>query len=137
MSTEITGHCYCGDVHWKAQGPGFMKFECYCRECRYHSGGGPVIGFAVMNEGFEITKGAVKGFTRSDIDGAVTRQFCPNCGTHMFTRAPSFPQGLIVKAGSLDNEADFDGPEFAAFTCDARPWHRLPDTLPVHERWPG
>ena len=47
---SITGRCYCGDVHYKAEGPGFMKFECYCRECRYISGGGPVMGMAVLNE---------------------------------------------------------------------------------------
>ena len=47
---SITGRCYCGDVHYKAEGPGFMKFECYCRECRYISGGGPVMGMAVLTE---------------------------------------------------------------------------------------
>ncbi len=132
---DITGRCYCGQVAYKAHGPGFMKFECYCRECRYISGGGPVMGMAVMNEGFEITKGEVKSFTRDDVEGAVTRQFCPNCGTHMITRAPGFPQGVIIKIGSLDDESQFDGAEMAAFACDARPWHRLPDHIPVKQRW--
>ncbi len=134
---SITGRCYCGDVKYQAQGPGSLMSECYCRECRYISGGGPVIGMAVLNDGFEITQGAVKDFTRSDLKGAVTRQFCPRCGTHLFTRAPGFPQGVIVKAGSLDNPDDFGGADFAAFGCDAEPWHRLPSDIPVHDRWPG
>jgi hypothetical protein len=133
----ITGRCYCGDVHYQAEGPGFMKFECYCRECRYISGGGPVIGMAVLNEGFEVTKGEVKAFTRHDIDSAVTREFCPNCGTHLFTRAPGFPQGVIIKIGSLDNQDEFGGAEFAAFASDAEDWHHLPTDIPVHDRWPG
>ena len=33
---------------------------------------------AMPTEGFELTKGAVKGFTRDDIEGAVTREFCEN-----------------------------------------------------------
>lgn len=133
---SITGRCYCGEVQYKAEGPGFMKFECYCRECRYISGGGPVMGMAVLNEGFEVTKGNVTGFARSDIQGAVTREFCPTCGTHLFTRAPSFPQGVILKIGSLDNQDDFGGAEFAAFASDAQDWHRLPTDIPAHERWP-
>ena len=100
---SITGRCYCGDVHYKAEGPGFMKFECYCRECRYISGGGPVMGMAVLNEGFEITKGEVKGFTRADIDHAVTRQFCPNCGTRIEAARPT----ACPKCGTPANGAKF------------------------------
>ncbi|MEY3986441.1 MAG: hypothetical protein RLZ59_1886 [Pseudomonadota bacterium] len=132
----ITGRCYCGDVEFQAEGPGFMKFECYCRECQYISGGGPVIGMAVLKDGFALTKGAVAGFTRDDLPHAVTREFCPRCGTHMFTRAPGLPQGIILKIGSLDSAEDFGGAEFAAFSCDAQDWHRLPTHIPVHDRWP-
>ena len=45
---ELTGRCYCGDIHYKAEGE-------------------------------------PKDFTRSDLDNPVTRQFCPNCGTHLAT----------------------------------------------------
>ena len=131
----ITGGCYCKKLRYTAEPPVVMKFECYCRECQYISGGGPVIGMAVLNEGFAITQGEVKGFTRTDIEHGVTRQFCPECGTHLFTRAPGFPQGVIIKIGSLDNQGDFGGAEFAAFGCDAQPYHRLPTDIAVRQKW--
>lgn len=131
----MTGRCYCGDVHYAAEGAVMMKFECYCRECQYISGGGPVMGMAVPVEGYTLTKGAVKGFTRTDIEGGVTREFCANCGTHIATRAPGFPQGVIIKIGSLDNQADFGGADFAAYACDAQEYHRLPKDVPVRQRW--
>ncbi len=131
----ITGRCYCGDVHYKAEGPVLLKAECFCRECQYITGGGSLHIMAVPLEGFEMTKGAVKGFQRSDIDGAVTREFCPNCGTHLFTRAPALPTAIILKVGALDDQAQYDGPDTANFTCDARPWHHVPSDIPAFEKW--
>jgi hypothetical protein len=133
----IEGGCYCKQVRYKAEGEALMKAECFCRECQYITGGASVIIMAVPAEGFQITKGETKGFTRDDIPNAVTREFCPNCGTHILTRAPAFPQGVIVKVGSLDDPSVFGGPAFAAFACDAQSYHRLPDDVPVHQKWPG
>ena len=96
-----------------------------------------MIGFAVPVEGLSITKGAIKGFTRNDIENGVTREFCPDCGTHMFTRAPGFPQGVIIKTGSLDDPAVFGGPDFAAYAADAQPWHHLADERPIYQKWPA
>ena len=41
--------------------------------------------------GFAYTKGTPKGFRRSDLEGPVTREFCPECGTHLLSKAPSLP----------------------------------------------
>lgn len=131
----IEGGCYCGDVRYKAEGPALMKAECFCRECQYITGGGSLLVMAVAIDGFALTKGAVKGFTRTDIDGGVTREFCPNCGTHLFTRAPGFPAAVIVKVGSLDDQSQFSGPDTANFACDAQPYHRLPTDIPVFQKW--
>ena len=132
---SIKGGCYCGAVRYKAEGPAMMKAECFCRECQYITGGNSVLIMAVPADGFTITKGEPKGFARTDIEGAVTREFCPTCGTHILTRAPGFPQGVIVKVGSLDDPTAFGGPDFAAFACDAQPYHRLPETIPVRQKW--
>jgi hypothetical protein len=131
----ITGRCYCGDVHYEAEGPVLLRAECLCRECQYITGGGSLHVLAVPLKGFALTKGAVKDFARGDIAGAVTRQFCPNCGTHLFTRAPALSEAIIVKVGSLDDPAVYGGPDTANFACDAQAWHRLPSDIPVFQKW--
>jgi hypothetical protein len=131
----IEGGCYCGEVRYKSEGPALLKAECFCRECQYITGGGSLHIMAVSTEGFAVTKGEVKGFVRSDIEGAVTRQFCPNCGTHLFTRAPALPQAVIVKVGSLDDQSVYGGPDTANFACDAQSYHRLPTDIPVYQKW--
>ena len=133
--TTYEGGCYCGEVRYRAEGEPMMKAECFCRECQYITGGASVLVMALPADGFAIIKGAVKGFTRSDIPGAVTREFCPNCGTHLLTRAPGFPHGVIVKVGSLDDPKAFGGPQSAIFACDAQPYHRLPTDIPVYAKF--
>ena len=79
--TTYEGGCYCGEVRYRAEGEPFFKAECFCRECQYITGGASVLVMGMPADGFALTRGAIKGFTRTDIANAVTREFCPNCGT--------------------------------------------------------
>jgi hypothetical protein len=132
----IEGGCYCGQVRYRAQNRPLLKAECYCRQCQYITGGAPVLIMAVPAEGYEQT-GETTPFTHPDWPHAVTREFCPKCGTHLLTRAPGFPQGVILKVGGLDDPSIFGEPDFAAWAQDAQPYHRLPSHIPVHQKWPG
>ncbi len=131
----ITGGCYCGHVRYESSGEPFLKAECFCRECQYIAGGNSVLIMGVPADGYRITKGEPLGFTRDDIEGPVTRLFCPTCGTHIATRAPAAPQAVFIKVGSLDDPSLFGGPDTANFTCDAQSWHRLPTDIPVFAKW--
>ena len=68
-------------------------------------------------DGFSYTKGAPKQFTRSDLEGAVTREFCAECGTHLTTRRPGLP-AVILKVGTLDDPGLFGNPQMAIYTID-------------------
>lgn len=132
---KVEGGCYCGAVRYTAEGEPMMKAECYCRECQYIAGGANLLMMAMPVEGFELTKGKVKGYKRDDIEHAVTREFCENCGTHLFTRAASFKAGVIIKVGSLDDPSVFGKAESANYIGDAQPFHRLPTDIPCYEKW--
>lgn len=132
---KVEGGCYCGAVRYKAAGEAMMRVECFCRECQYVTGGNSLFAMALPTEGFEITKGAVKDFARDDLENPVTRQFCENCGTHLFTRAPGFGAGVIIKVGTLDDPSVFGGPDSSNFASDAQDYHRLPSDKPVFQKW--
>ena len=72
-------------------------------------------------DGFSYTKGTPKQFTRSDLEHAVTREFCAECGTHILTRRPGLP--AVV-------------PKMAIYTIDKQAFHEIPDGLPTFERLP-
>jgi len=85
-------------------------------------------------DGVKYTKGAPKQFARRDLEKPVTREFCPECGTHMVTR-PQRPL-VVVKVGTLDDPTLFGSPQMAIYTCDKQPFHQVPEGLPTFERLP-
>ncbi len=133
---EVEGGCYCGAVRYQASGEPLFKGQCHCRECQYGSGGGPNYLMALPSDSFSYTKGTPKAFTRSDLDAPVTREFCGDCGTQLVSLAPSLPGAALIKIGTLDDPASYEGPQAAIFTCDKQPFHQIPEGLPTFERTP-
>jgi len=134
---EVEGGCYCGNVRYQASGDPLFKGQCHCRECQYASGGGPNYLIALPDAGFDYTKGSAKGFSRTDLENPVTREFCPDCGTHLLSRAPGVPGAVILKVGTLDDPAVFEASQMAIFTMDKQPFHQIPEGLPSFERTPN
>ena len=132
---KIEGGCYCQDVRYESEGEIGMKAQCFCRECQYITGGDSLLIVGVPEDSFKVTKGALKGFKRRDLENGVTREFCPNCGTHVTTRA--MPGMVMIKVGTLDDPSIFEGPQMAIFTCDKQPYHHVPTDIPTFDKLPG
>lgn len=131
---KLEGGCYCGKVRYVAEGEPMLKAQCHCRECQYITGGAPNMFIVMPQAGFAYIKGAPKQFTRSDLEKPVTREFCPDCGTHLATR-PHRPV-IVVKVGTLDDPRSFGSPQMAIYAIDKQPFHQVPDGLPTFERMP-
>jgi hypothetical protein len=132
---KLEGGCYCGKVRYVAEGEPMRKGQCHCRECQFITGGAPNMFVVMPSAGFAYTKGAPKQFTRGDLENPVTREFCPDCGTHMATRPPGRPV-IVVKVGTLDDPKLYGGPQMAIFTIDKQPFHQIPEGLATFERMP-
>lgn len=134
---KIEGGCYCKGVRYVAEGHPLFMGQCHCRECQYVSGGGPNFTVGMPEGGFAYTKGAVKGFRRTDLPNGVTREFCPECGTHLLTRAPGVPGAVLLKVGTFDDPSLYPGPQIVIYTIDKQSFHHVPAGLPTFERVPG
>jgi hypothetical protein len=133
---KLEGGCYCGNVRYVSEGKPMMQAQCHCRECQYITGGAPNLFVLMPLDGFKYTKGTPKPFARSDLPRPVTREFCSECGTHLATKPFGRPI-VVVKVGTLDEPAQFGGPQMAIYTIDKQPFHQIPEGLPAHERLPG
>jgi hypothetical protein len=132
---KLQGRCYCGAVRYVAEGDPMMKAQCHCRECQYITGGSPNMFVLMPDGGFAYSKGTPKQFKRSDLERPVTREFCPECGTHLTTRVPGLP-AVVVKVGTLDDPTQFGTPQMAIYTCDKQAFHQIPDGMATFERLP-
>jgi hypothetical protein len=132
---KLEGRCYCGNVRYVAEGEPMLQAQCHCRECQYITGGAPNTFIVMPAAGHKYTRGTPKAFTRSDLERAVTREFCPDCGTHLATKPPGRPV-VVVKVGTLDDPKQFT-PQMAIFTVDKQPFHQIPEGLKTFERRPG
>ena len=132
---KLEGRCYCGNIRYVAEGDPLLQAQCHCRECQYITGGAPNTFIVMPLAGHKYTKGTPKSFTRSDIERAVTREFCPDCGTHLATKAAGRPIA-VVKVGTLDDPTQYT-PQMAIFTIDKQPFHQIPEGMKSFERRPG
>ena len=134
---KAEGGCYCGAVRYEAGGAPRFKGQCTCRECQYISGGSENLFMIMPADEFRYVKGEPKPFTRSDIPGPGTREFCGTCGTHLTTRSPRDTTMVVLKVGTLDDPAAYGGPQAAIWTADKQAYHLIPEGLPTFAGFPG
>ncbi|MBO0738140.1 MAG: GFA family protein [Alphaproteobacteria bacterium] len=136
MTATRTGGCLCGRVRYESQGEVLFSLLCHCRDCQYQSGSAFIAAIRVPAAGFRITKGEPKLYlSGSDAGNAVTRAFCPECGSPLFIRVSARPDIVGLRVGSLDDPSGFR-PEADIFVKSAQPWDHMNPDLPKHRTYP-
>ncbi|HEX7037036.1 MAG TPA: GFA family protein [Pseudomonadales bacterium] len=121
--TKVTGGCACGQIRFGFYEPLVFRGACHCRACQYTSGGGPAYVVGAVKAQFRVTRGHPAEFsTLSDAGHLVTRAFCANCGTHLYSFSDGSPGVCTVKVGALDEPSRFK-PKLHLWTSEAQPWH--------------
>ena len=124
----LTGRCLCGAVSYTTDAQPLAVTYCHCDDCRRATGSDYNIGVGVPVAELRVT-GEVNSFTVTGHGGhSTTREFCPTCGSPMFTRGK---ERVFINAGSLDNP-DALQPTRQIWTEMAVPWSRIPDGLECH-----
>ncbi|KAI0386319.1 Mss4-like protein [Hypomontagnella monticulosa] len=98
------GGCLCGKVRISYTSEPVTKLLCHCLDCRKISGSGFSINLIVPEEGFKITSGTPKTFTKVADSGLdITGHFCGDCGTTLFRDGECFGTNKILKTGIMDD----------------------------------
>lgn len=129
------GGCACGAVRYQAGSAPIATRICMCRDCQRMTGGaGTVLAF------FATDTVAVEGETgdfasTADSGNIIHRQFCPKCGTPLFSGAEVRPHLIGIRVGSLDDPSSVT-PEAIIWTEAAPAWAHLNPNLPHVPRQP-
>ncbi len=136
MSKKNTAQCACGEIKFEFdKDPDFVAV-CHCLDCKRASGGEAATFFGVQEDDFVITRGKPKAFHYTAQSGkGLDRNFCPNCGSRVFTtNLESFPGLVFVALGSVDSPLGIE-PKLEMFTKRRLGWAD-PLDLPQFENMP-
>lgn len=134
MARLITGGCLCGGVRYEYAGELGAAGYCHCSDCRKISGSAFGVSVAAAAAEFRIVKGVPKGFTKTGDSGRqVTRYFCPDCGSPLYTLPPLHPDRVFIKAGSLDDPT-LVAPSREAWTTSRVSWAEIAPGLTRYEK---
>ena len=133
---SITGGCACGAVRYECSADPIMAANCYCTDCQHSTGTAMASVMLVPKAAFKLT-GVLKQYeVTGDSGGKVSRGFCPNCGSPILSLLPAMADFVALKAGSLDDPAQFK-PMMQVFMKSAPPWAPVRDDLPKFDKQPG
>ncbi len=129
MSKGFTGGCLCGSVTWHSEADPVIVAHCHCVDCRKSSGTGHCTHIAVPASAFSV-QGEVKFYDRpADSGNMVSRGFCPNCGSALFSKNSAMPEIAFPRASSLD-DPECVTPQMVVYSSRAPSWDHMDPTLP-------
>lgn len=133
----IHGACLCGHISYEYQGSVGPANYCHCQDCRRCTGSAFNIGVRLDRAQFRLASGTLKSFTkRGDSGTQLTRHFCPECGSPIFTSSPNHPDHIYVKAGTLDDPT-LVKPTHQNWLVSKVPWSQIDPALAAFTKGTG
>ena len=133
--TKITGSCLCGEVSYSVDDEVMVTAECYCVDCRKSSGTSHCTHVALSDETFTV-KGVVSTYERpTDSGNIVSRSFCPECGSPLFSRNSEMPGSVFIRASCMD-DPDAVSPGMTVYASRAPKWAQINSDGPVFADMP-
>ncbi len=130
MGDVVSGGCLCGGIRYECSGEVGAAGYCHCEDCRRCTGSAFNVGVHVDLDKFRIVSGEPKTFTKAADSGTrLTRHFCSDCGSPLYTSSPRHPDIIYVKAGSFDDPTVVK-PDGQAWTDSAVSWAEIDAGLP-------
>ncbi len=133
---KMSGGCLCGQVRYSAEAEPAFVGVCHCRNCQKQAGSAFSIVVAIPKRAFSV-EGTLKTYAdRGDSGKAVSRRFCPECGSPILSEAEALPDLAVIKAGTLD-DTSWLKPTMEIYCDSAQNWVRLGGNLQRFARMPG
>jgi hypothetical protein len=123
---EMIGGCLCGQVRYVANADPAFVGVCHCKNCQKQTGTAFSVLVGIPKATMSV-QGRLKAFHDiGDSGQPVKRNFCPECGSPIFTDAAVMPEVAFIKAGTLDDTSWLD-PKLHVYCDSAERWTPIPE----------
>jgi hypothetical protein len=133
---KVAGGCACGQVRYDFNGELAMAVHCHCRDCQRSSGSGSAAVFAANRSDVHLTGKTSSYESMGDSGKSVTRHFCPNCGSPLFSDVQILPDLIFMRIVSLDDPSQIR-PGMHIYCDSSQVWDRPNDPLPKFGKMPS
>ena len=135
MSTQdhYAGSCLCGGIQYEVRGLLGDIIQCHCCRCRKATGTPFATNSPIAKADFYLLQGQqlLKSFTTTT---GVSRNFCSECGSPIYSVKADLPDVYRLRIGSLDTPIE-QKPTCHFYVGSKAEWEDIHDTLPqYHER---
>ncbi|MDI1264869.1 MAG: GFA family protein [bacterium] len=120
------GGCLCGAVRFKTDGEPLNVRICHCRTCQ-KAMGSPFYARALFDARAVTVEGETAHYATSE---ALHREFCPACGTRLFSRRTN-GTAVGVALATFDDRNAF-APTEHIWVSEKIEWVRIDDGLTQH-----
>ena len=129
---KLSGHCHCGAVSYQVDGEPVRMARCHCNACRRTTGTGHSVQAFFHRQDVTISGETASYQSIADSGSKRTRDFCPICGSRLFTANERPPHLIGIAAGSFDN-SDWFEPAVALYDNERPAWDAIDPKLDTHE----
>lgn len=133
--SNLHGGCMCGEIQFDTTAAPAFAANCHCIDCRQATGAAYATISFVSTDQVTVT-GTPKRFEHSaDSGNTLTKHFCGNCGSTLFTSNSARDGMLGIMAGVVKNIEDVK-PQLNVFVSSKIPSTPLDNNMPAHEKMP-
>ncbi|RZJ05666.1 MAG: aldehyde-activating protein [Rubrivivax sp.] len=128
---SFLGGCLCGHVRYEILADAGASRICWCKDCQRISSNGTV-NVIFPSDAIKIAGTPAKHEKKADSGNTVTRRFCANCGSQLFSDSSGRPGLTVVRTGTLDDPSAVE-PTANIWVASAPGWACVDQTLEQFE----
>lgn len=132
--SKRTGGCLCGQVRYSITAEPGPSRICWCRDCQHLAANGTV-NVVFPTAAIEVTGNVARHNKTADSGNQVTRSFCPECGSHLFSDSTGRPGLTVVRVGTLDDPSSVK-PTANIWRASAPAWACVDQALETFDHAP-
>lgn len=129
----FTGGCLCGAVRYEVSGDPIRVANCHCDDCRKVTGAAFATNVFVKEDDLTIQSGDLGSYShQSDSGNTMTKKFCSNCGSQVFSEGTGSPGAVGIKVGSIDDASNIK-PQITVYAARALPFVQIDEDTEIFQ----